>query len=265
MVTARKKRRKKPRRPGRHSRGLFLGLAARRALKAVVFLAVVGWGGYAFFAFARDDYPVKEVRVQGARVLDPEYVVDVSGITVSDNLLVLDVQAVQERVEALPFVKSCLVKRIYPDNVLITLEEREAAAILMVHNRMFEIDAECVALREVFSGETQAGPLITVMPDLGSVDAGQHIDSPPLAAALSVWAAYARSAMVEDVTLSEIVVRGENDIRMYFDELPYEIRWGRKDFEKQAQRLDALWRELDKSLGCSEYLDLRFGRDVVCL
>lgn len=233
-------------------------------MRIVVVAAFLGWGAHAFYGFARDDYPVRTIRVEGADVLEEELLVAESGITSADSVLLLDVEAVRERIEALPYVRSCMVARVHPDSVLISIKEREAVATLLVSNRMFHIDRACVVLRELSRGETHTGPFVTT-PGLGPIDLGQQLDCPPLRAAVAVWQAFSRSKMAGDVTVSEIAAWGENDIRMYCDELPFEVRWGRKDFENQARRLDVLWDELGKDITCREYLDLRFGNDVVCL
>ncbi|HIJ66215.1 MAG TPA: hypothetical protein HPP77_09735 [Candidatus Hydrogenedentes bacterium] len=74
--------------------------------------------------------------------------------------------------------------------------------------------------------------------------------------------------MAGHVTVSEIAAPHEDHIRMYCDELPFEIRWGRRDFVNEAHRLDLIWRETGHmervDPPCQEYLDLRFGNEPVC-
>jgi len=85
-----------------------------------------------------------------------------------------------------------------------------------------------------------------------------------LKAALAVWAAFSRTAMAGDVSVSEISAARENRVCMYCDELNFEIRWGGEDLERQAGKLDVFWRAQNKNIRCKEYLDLRFGNDVAC-
>ncbi len=70
--------------------------------------------------------------------------------------------------------------------------------------------------------------------------------------------------MASVTPVDELAVYDDNDIRMYCATLPFEIRWGRGDYDVQARRLDILWQELEGRLPCTEYLDLRFGRDLAC-
>jgi cell division septal protein FtsQ len=221
---------------------------------------------YSFIQYLRESeiFSVKWIYVEGAVVLDPQAVLAASGITTRDNLLFFDAKTAAQRVEALPYVEDCTFERIFPDTVVLTISERCPAATLLVNNRFYELDAACVAMRELAWDQVHPGPLITNVPGLATLVPGQQVALPPITAALAVWNAFASISMALDVTVSELAALGENQILMYCDELDYEIRWGRDDFAGQARRLEILWQEKNKRIGCKEYLDLRFGNDLVC-
>ncbi len=235
-------------------------------LQWVVCVAIIAGGGYLFYLYLHesDGFSVRWIRVEGARVLDPEAILAASGITTADNLLFFDADAARARVEAMPYVKSCRLERVFPDRVVLTLEERAPVATLLVDNHLFELDAEGVVLRELPANAPYPGPLVTNVPHLGYVEPGQQLAQPPVAAALAVWDAFSEVSMAQDVIVSELAAFGENEVLMYCDELPFEIRWGRRDFMNQARRLDLLWRKMGKQVDCQEYLDLRFGKDLAC-
>lgn len=209
-------------------------------------------------------YRVKTIRIDGARLLSSEQIVQAAGVTNTDHIFFLSAGRIAERVLTLPYVKNCTVRRTFPDMVTIAISERTPVATLMVHNHPFEIDAEMKVLRELGPNEPHIGPLISQIPDLGDIDAGAQLQQVSLRTALDVWSAFSRTDMASEVTVSEIAAPGPNSIRMYCDELPFEIRWGRDDVPSQAKRLDILWKQKGMSLACVEYLDLRFGRDIAC-
>lgn len=154
--------------------------------------------------------------------------------------------------------------REFPDTVYVTVTERMPKAAVLVDNRCYLMDGECVVLEELPIGPEHVGPLITGIPNLGSIEPGETVDKPELREAMAVWDAFSRTGMARDVNISEIAAVGINDIRMYCDELPFELRWGRGHYENQARRLDILWETKEKRLDCTEYLDLRFDKDLVC-
>ncbi len=257
----------KQRRSSYRSRGRRASLAhVGRAVRFVLVFGLLWGGGYAFSRYLRESehYRVKRIRVDGTWGLSPETVIEASSITTADNILFLNPREVAGRVESLPQVKSCSVTRIFPDVVALSIVERYPLAAIVVNNRIFEVDETGMALEEIMPGEDYYGPLITLYPPLGTIALGEPVERPGLLKGLSVWRAFSKTDMAAEVEVSELAVFNANDIRMYCDDLDFEIRWGRGGHELQAERLDILWKELAGSLPCTEYLDLRFGRDLAC-
>ena len=134
----------------------------------------------------------------------------------------------------------------------------------MINSRSYELDAEGIVLREYPPNEVPIEPYITNVPDLAFVTPGDRLDHPALMRALQVLEAFSTYAANENVNISELAAYNEQDIRMFCEELPYELRWGRGDLEKQARRLVIFWRQTAKGSLCKQYLDLRFGQDLAC-
>jgi len=81
---------------------------------------------------------------------------------------------------------------------------------------------------------------------------------------VAVWEAFRRTAMARDVTVSESCTRSNSRSCMFCDEVGCEIRWGHGDLDQQAWKLNVFWRSQNKRIPCKDYVDLRFGDDVVC-
>ncbi|MBN2308785.1 MAG: FtsQ-type POTRA domain-containing protein [Candidatus Hydrogenedentes bacterium] len=238
----------------------------RPLLKAAAVLALLGafGAGFAWYILQSPFLLVETIYVKDAHALAETEIVEVSGISNEDNILLLDTDAIGERICAMPYVRACTVARMWPDCVLITVTERVAVATLVNRNIYYEIDADAVVLRQLEPDAPHPGPLITQVAGLGSIEPGQELEQPALRRAIEVWHAFSGISMARDVTVSEIAALEPNDIRMYCDELSYELRWGLGNFARQARRLDILWKEKGGELGCTEYLELRFDQDLAC-
>ena len=235
--------------------------------EALICFAVLGGIGYGFTQYVTDSprFKVRSLQIEGVSALSPEAVRAVAGITTDDNLLLLEVEAARRRIEEMAYVRSCTIHRAYPDRIIISIVERVASATLLVNHRAYEIDGEGVVLREIDPLAPHAGPLITEVGGLGFVEVGQQLAQPALDEALAIWRAFSATPLVEEWTLSEIAAPAPGNILMFCDELPFEIRWGREDFPRQAHLLDIWWRAKKDDPLCSEYLDLRFGANsLVC-
>lgn len=235
-------------------------------IEAVVCLAVLGILGTQFYEYLRhaDRFQVKMIRVDGAILVPGERIIAASGITQADNLLFLRAGQLAERVASLPEIKACRVYRSFPNKVVLEVEERVQVASLLLDNRAYAIDRESVVMHPIASPTVADTPFITNVADLRFVEVGQPAGSEALTEALEVWDAFSASPLCDSIVVSELAALNRDDIRMICDDLPYEIRWGRGDYETQTRRLAALWEVKDAALGCDEYLELRFGRDLAC-
>jgi len=235
-------------------------------LEAGFCICAVGLFVYAFYHYAIDSpsYRVRHIVVYGASAVTPAEVREASAVSTADNLLLLDRDAVGEKVAKMPYVRSADVQRELPNTLIITLEERIPVATLMAGRHTYLLDEEGYVLEEIDATVPPLGPLITNVPELGVVAVGDQLQQPALAEALKLWEAYAAAPIASEVTLSEISAAGPMELKMYWDETPYEVRWGRSDYATQAERLSILWMKKEGQLPCQEYLDLRFDEDLVC-
>ncbi len=246
--------------PRRRSRSWFY---LAEALICIVLL-----GGFAYgivhYVTRSPTFRVREIVVDGANVLREEHICAVARVTSDDNLMLSDVNAIQQRVQRLPYVRFCEVRRAPPHTLIIRIEERVPEAAVFTNGRLYEIDAEGFVLRELDPLADHVGPLITNVPGLGVPEPGRPLKADALTEALRVWRAVADTSLLEALTISEISAPDTRKISMFCDELPYEIRWGRGDYAMQAARFETLWENQGGDLPCREYLDLRFEGDLVC-
>ncbi len=250
------------RRSARRSFWTALNKAAGFAfLLGLIAAAVIGARHYAMESPA---FRVQAVRIEGAEWLNEAYILEQSLVTQEDNLLLLDASSVEANVCRIPYVRTCAVSRIFPDTLVIRITERKPGATLLAHNRAFEIDEDGVVLRELSIRESHPGPLISCVPNLAVVEPGQRIEEPALRAALEVWKTFTASEAAKGLTVSEIAAVSASDLRMYCDELSYEIRWRAEEIDKQVKRLALTWETKGRPALSNEYVDLRFGRDVAC-
>ena len=238
-----------------------------QVVEALICFAVLGGIGYAFTQYLSDSerFKVSRLQIEGTELLEPASIRAVAGITDDDSLLLFEAEAARQRVEAMPYVKSCSIQRAYPDTVIIRVEERRPEAYLLVHHRTYEIDDEGVLLRELDPLAPYPGPLISEIPDIGFVELGERIENETLSNALALWAAFKNTDLAQEWTISEIAASKENTLLMYCDNVPFEVRWVGRDLRRQAKLLDIWWKARKDDIPCNEYLDLRFGFDaLVC-
>ena len=108
--------------PGRLMWGrLMWGCAIAVALGSAWWAhAVVNW---------RDAFPLREIRVEGRfEHVDSQRVVDTVAPLSAEGFFGADMRTIKRALEELPWVKAAWVRRIWPDALQVTLDERQAVA-----------------------------------------------------------------------------------------------------------------------------------------
>jgi hypothetical protein len=237
------------------------------AAEAALSMILLSAGGWAFLRYISDSktFEPKVINVEGEHVLSEQAIRDAALRNGRESLIRMDTSAIAANVRSLPYVKTCQVARMFPDTLLLTVEERVPVAALVYDSHLFAIDYDGVVLRDIALTETFDGPLITNVPELNLVEPGVAIEQKPLRHALSVWQSFSQSGAAKVVTVSELSVERKDTVEMICEDLPYEILWSPDEIDAQVLHLDVLFNEHGPDgLGCEEYLDLRFGKDIPC-
>jgi cell division protein FtsQ len=83
-----------------------------------------------------------QVTISGISQMSENEVLAAAGIDAKLSLVFLDVNDLRERLERVPMVKSATVRKLYPNELVITLAEREAHAIWQNNGELFVIAAD---------------------------------------------------------------------------------------------------------------------------
>lgn len=91
---------------------------------------------------------VSHVEVQGADLLTSQQVRAIAQVPMGEPLATVDLSSIDTRVSAMAPVKSAQVTRLWPDQVLIEIEEREVIAIVELGGQLRGMDSTGVLFRD---------------------------------------------------------------------------------------------------------------------
>jgi cell division protein FtsQ len=103
---------------------------------------------------------VQSVRLDGASAQSAADILRAAALPHGAPLLALDLDAARRRVEQVGWVKSATVMRLYPDSVVIAVDERHLMAVWQHDGRAGVIDAGGVVAPEADPGRFAALPLV---------------------------------------------------------------------------------------------------------
>jgi cell division protein FtsQ len=132
------------------SLALFVAVGAYGAMKGGHYAAFVGKEGELADVLAKAlGFSIKAVTISGERELKEQDILTVAGIRPQNSLLFLDVAKIRERLKRLPLVKEAAVTKLYPNRLLIEIEERQPFALWQCDGELKIVAADGVPLAAV--------------------------------------------------------------------------------------------------------------------
>ncbi len=154
-------------------RGLRAPRGAGLACSAVLVLVAVGYGVVkgdhvpvivAQFKDARDavanaaGFAIHSVSLSGRKQLGERDILAAAGVNPRASLLFLDVEAARAQLKTNPWIADAEVRKLYPDRLSITIEEREPFALWQKDGKISVIAADGAVLAP-FTGERRFSAL----------------------------------------------------------------------------------------------------------
>jgi cell division protein FtsQ len=122
-------------------RDLYLGLS-------VVVVLGLGWGIYLGLALAgnSESLEIRNIQVMGERRVTENEILARAGYTPGMNALEIDLGEIREAVEAILWVRHATVRRVWPNELVITVSERLPVALARIDGEIFQVDVDGMIL-----------------------------------------------------------------------------------------------------------------------
>ncbi len=135
---------------------ILIGLAAFSLLA----LCVLGtYGTWKWISTSRM-FMVDHVEIDGCHRVSEKKILELSRITRNDNLLALDLQGVADNIKKNPWIARVEIRRILPDKVKITVQERKPVAFLN-SGKIYLIDTTGNLFKKLGEEDKFSLPIIT--------------------------------------------------------------------------------------------------------
>jgi cell division protein FtsQ len=238
----------------RRSRLRGVWMAARTAMGMAV-VAYAAWRGAALLAGA-GSLRVAHVTVTGNHRLSNGEVLSLLDGLSGRNILGLELDAWQERLQSSTWVEEATLRRVLPATVEVRIRERQPIAIGRVGSALYLVDAHGVVVDEY--GPAYADLDLPMVDGLGTASRGKGVmDEARVALAGRVIAGLAsRPDLLDKVSL--IDVRNAHDAVVMLEGDTALLRLGEEDFAERLQQYLDLGDALRERVAAIDYVDLRF-------
>lgn len=183
---------------------------------------------------------LEEVEVAGTQRLTTAQITDAAGLELGTSTLRLGLQAVTERIEALPLVRRATARRTDPLSVRIEVTERVPTLVAAGEGTSRYLDREGVVIDDVGPGEQRPPSLPVVALSAAPPAVGESVAADPtLANAHAVWSGLSGSLRAEVATYR---AAGPDELTLELLS-GIEVRFGRA--ERTEEKVRALGAVLD--------------------
>jgi cell division protein FtsQ len=218
------------------------GPGALKALLLAGVLCGLVWGGVELrrWALGSPTFLLKETTFSGLSRATPGELLKLSGLTVGQNLWVLDVGTLERAMAAHPWVRTVEVTRHFPSSVSVEVTEHVPAA-LAVLGELYLLDKEGEPFKRLQPGDAVDLPLVTGV-ERERYLADEAGTRERLRRALEVVEAYAATQPGKRERLSEVRVAPEGAVLVMADGM--EVRLGEGETDAKLRKLARVREEL---------------------
>ncbi len=229
----------------------------RVALQLLLGLLFLFIGHWTYVHLLGDPYfRVREIEVEGGRKIPKETLLSLTVIEGMPNLFSVKLKEVTKRLETHPWIERVRVGKVFPNKILIQIEERKPMAIIQLEE-LYYIDTRGEIFSPVGEGDEYNYPYLTGVTrrvlEKDPAEAKRLISQ-----ALEILRIAGREKLSPLKEISEIHMEKTFGIRCFTKTEGMEVNLGWEDLEEKLEKLSLIWADLRKrgfsaiSIDCSD-------------
>ena len=231
--------------------------ALRMAFQLLLLSFFLFMGHWVYGHLLGDPYfRVREVEVEGSRKMTKETLLSLTMMEGMPNLFSVNLKKVVKRLESHPWIEQVRVKKVFPNKILIQIEERKPMAIIQL-GELYYIDTHGEIFSPVGDRDDYNYPYLTGL-------TRQFLEKEPVEAKRLIMKALEFLKIVEQEKvpplkeLSEIHMEKTFGIQCFTKAEGVEVRMGWDHFGEKLKKLSLIWLDFRKrgfsavSIDCSD-------------
>lgn len=235
------------------------------SLPYVLSLTTLGilFGGVVAYAVNSSTFRLEQVKILNIGSLTPEQSFQFSELRRGENLIQLDLVAVQQVIKRRhPEFKEVRVRRVLPNRIEILLKRRTPVA-QVAFSRYVQVDKDLVVLPGSSTAPFRNLTIIEGCPlPKGGLAVGASVADSATQRALRLMDAIKRSNILRKHALTKIDIADPRNVTLIVDGA-IEIRIGNSHFVERLKILDQTLKNQELNPAKVRYIDLRFDDVVV--
>lgn len=237
----------------------------RRLFQVVIVLLTLAVTGRAYVGWLSTAgvFSESQIEIEGADYFNDDEILRQSGLSQSIHLRRVNLDEVQQKLEANPFLEQVEIHKVYPRRLCLRIREKQPVALLNVDGALLCIDKQGLVLPSR-PGRLYQLPVISGRFE-GRLEAGVLAGGRMVKHGLN----FIRTVLSEQPGLydkiSEVVVGHEKGTLVYTVDGAVPVWFGDSASAEKIRYFEAIYAELESKRQFSQvkYIDLRYKQQVV--
>jgi cell division protein FtsQ len=206
-------------------------------------------------------FQVRQISVeQQVRVSEGD-ILEASDIKTGDSMFDLELNMIGRKIEEQPWIARAYVERVFPDQVVIRVEERQPRAIIDL-DYLYYVDRSGDVFKMLEAGDGLNYPVITGINRQDLLDNHDQAQN-CLVKALELMQELEKRDLFNLDDISEIHYDQQEGLVMYTLVGGVPVRMGDQGFAAKLDRLEAIYSDLEPRLLALKYIDLNVADRVI--
>ena len=206
-------------------------------------------------------FQVKQISVEQQVRVSEEDILEASDIKIGDSMFDLELNMIGRKIEEQPWIAKAFVERVFPDQVVIRVEERQPRAVIDL-DYLYYVDGSGDVFKMLEAGDDLNYPVISGINRQYLLDNHDQARNSLLLALGLMQELEGRDHFnLEDV--SELHYDQQEGLILYTLVGGVPVRMGDQGFAAKLDRLEAIYSDLEPRLLALKYIDLNVADRVI--
>jgi cell division protein FtsQ len=228
-------------------------LRVARIMMAISGLAILYWSTneVIFYLRTAPRFEVQKLSVSGTKRVPENQVIARAGFEIGTNVFRVDLDEIRKRVEALDWVQYASVQRVLPDEIIITVVEREPIGLTRIKGEIYQFDIEA----KILDPDPSTGQSFPILDGLRATDRKGNLRK------VETY----RNVLEEvgQTSLSEVHINDSGEVTVVSANDPVQINLGVSDFRSRWIKYLQLKPQILQQYPQAVRVDLRFKSQVI--
>ena len=226
----------------------------RCAQGAALALSIAGvcWLAYSVILYVKTAprFEVEKLSVSGLKRVEENQVLAKAGFEVGTNAFDANLEEIRQRIEQIQWVRHALVERVFPDQIIIKIVEREPIGIARIGGEVYQFDIDATIL----DPDPISGSSFPILSGLGS-------DRPRNLEKVQIY----RKVLEElgQTSISELQINEADEVSLVETGDPLLVSLGTSDFRNRWLKYLQLKPQIQQQYPQAVRVDLRFKNQVI--